>query len=157
MLARGTQTIINGTGHGSAWSTTSRDYAHAAPQLAAVDLNNLVREVLGLYEGSTAKISLQLTASLPPVHGDATQLRGSSTICCAMPKTPWKDAATGHIRELSETAGSRCARLRITDNGPGFPGELLPRIFEPYVTAKARGTGLGLPIVKKSLMSTRAA
>ena len=39
--------------------------------------------------------------------------------------------------------------LTIADNGPGFPVELLPRIFEPYVTTKARGTGLGLPIVKK--------
>ena len=37
----------------------------------------------------------------------------------------------------------------ISDNGPGFPAEILPRIFEPYVTTKAKGTGLGMPIVKK--------
>jgi nitrogen fixation/metabolism regulation signal transduction histidine kinase len=54
----------------------------------------------------------------------------------------------GVIRVVTERAG-RHARLLISDNGPGFPVELLPRIFEPYVTTKARGTGLGLPIVKK--------
>ena len=38
---------------------------------------------------------------------------------------------------------------QAADNGPGFPVELLPRIFEPYVTTKPRGTGLGLAVVKK--------
>jgi nitrogen fixation/metabolism regulation signal transduction histidine kinase len=40
-------------------------------------------------------------------------------------------------------------RLAVTDNGGGFPEELMARIFEPYVTTKPRGTGLGLAIVKK--------
>ena len=37
----------------------------------------------------------------------------------------------------------------VTDNGGGFPEEMMARIFEPYVTTKPRGTGLGLAIVKK--------
>ena len=105
--------------------------------------------VVGLYEGSTAKISLQLAASLPPVHGDATQLRQIIHNLLRNAEDALEGRSDGRIEIFSETAGSRCARLRITDNGPGFPGELLPRIFEPYVTTKARGTGLGLPIVKK--------
>jgi nitrogen fixation/metabolism regulation signal transduction histidine kinase len=40
-------------------------------------------------------------------------------------------------------------RLAIIDNGPGFSPKILARAFEPYVTSKARGTGLGLPMVKK--------
>ena len=40
-------------------------------------------------------------------------------------------------------------RLAVSDNGAGFPEELMARIFEPYVTTKPRGTGLGLAIVKK--------
>jgi nitrogen fixation/metabolism regulation signal transduction histidine kinase len=40
-------------------------------------------------------------------------------------------------------------RLAIVDNGPGFAPKILARAFEPYVTSKARGTGLGLPMVKK--------
>ena len=35
------------------------------------------------------------------------------------------------------------------DNGPGFPDHILKRAFEPYVTTKAKGTGLGLAVVKK--------
>ncbi len=37
----------------------------------------------------------------------------------------------------------------MLDNGPGFPEAILKRAFEPYVTTKARGTGLGLAVVKK--------
>ena len=61
---------------------------------------------------------------------------------------------TGHsgagaaIEVRTELAGDR-VRLAVSDNGGGFPEELMARIFEPYVTTKPRGTGLGLAIVKK--------
>jgi nitrogen fixation/metabolism regulation signal transduction histidine kinase len=37
----------------------------------------------------------------------------------------------------------------VLDHGVGFPDHILKRAFEPYVTTKARGTGLGLAVVKK--------
>ena len=40
-------------------------------------------------------------------------------------------------------------RLRVSDHGSGFPAHILQRAFEPYVTTKAKGTGLGLTMVKK--------
>jgi len=52
------------------------------------------------------------------------------------------------IEVRTELAGDR-VRLAVSDNGGGFPEELMARIFEPYVTTKPRGTGLGLAIVKK--------
>ena len=52
------------------------------------------------------------------------------------------------IEVCTEAAGDR-VRLSVTDNGGGFPEEMMARIFEPYVTTKPRGTGLGLAIVKK--------
>ena len=49
--------------------------------------------------------------------------------------------ADGHTRVA--------VRLTVSDNGPGFPARILTRAFEPYVTTKAKGTGLGLAMVKK--------
>jgi nitrogen fixation/metabolism regulation signal transduction histidine kinase len=40
-------------------------------------------------------------------------------------------------------------RLSVIDQGAGFPDNILARAFEPYVTTKAKGTGLGLAVVKK--------
>jgi nitrogen fixation/metabolism regulation signal transduction histidine kinase len=63
-----------------------------------------------------------------------------------------QDAMTGadnpYIFIASETAGGS-VRLSVSDNGSGFPEHLMKRAFEPYVTTKPKGTGLGLVIVKK--------
>ena len=40
-------------------------------------------------------------------------------------------------------------RLSVLDEGPGFAEHILKRAFEPYVTTKVKGTGLGLAVVKK--------
>jgi len=148
MLARGTQTIINQVQAMKRMVDDFRDYARLpAPEVAALDLNALISEVLGLYESSSAAIETRFAGELPQVLGDSTQLR---QIIHNLLRNS-EDALEGRhgiIKIVTERAG-RHARLLISDNGPGFPVELLPRIFEPYVTTKARGTGLGLPIVRK--------
>lgn len=149
MLARGTQTIINQVQAMKRMVDDFRDYARLpVPEVASLDLNELVGEVLGLYEGSSANIVINLAGALPPVLGDATQLRQVIHNLLRNAEDALEGRAEARIELLTESVG-RFARLRIADNGPGFPVELLPRIFEPYVTTKARGTGLGLPIVKK--------
>jgi two-component system, NtrC family, nitrogen regulation sensor histidine kinase NtrY len=45
--------------------------------------------------------------------------------------------------------GEAFAEIAVSDNGKGFPREDRHRLFEPYVTTRAEGTGLGLPIVVK--------
>ncbi len=149
MLARGTQTIINQVQAMKRMVDDFRDYARLpAPEVAPLDLNELIREVLGLYESSSAIIETDLAADLGSILGDATQLR---QIIHNLLRNA-EDALEGHEGArivLRTERGIRHARLSIADNGPGFPVELLPRIFEPYVTTKARGTGLGLPIVRK--------
>ena len=50
------------------------------------------------------------------------------------------------LRETLAIAPDLSAR---TDSGAGFPSHILQRAFEPYVTTKPRGTGLGLAVVKK--------
>ena len=49
----------------------------------------------------------------------------------------------------SQDEASRRVRLSVIDQGAGFPDNILARAFEPYVTTKAKGTGLGLAVVKK--------
>ncbi|PKO87903.1 MAG: PAS domain-containing sensor histidine kinase [Betaproteobacteria bacterium HGW-Betaproteobacteria-12] len=149
MLARGTQTIINQVQSMKRMVDDFRDYARMpAPETAALDLNALIGEVLGLYESSAAVIEARLAADLPPVLGDATQLRQIIHNLLRNAQDALEGRPDGRIEIVTGLAG-RHARLSIGDNGPGFPLDLLPRIFEPYVTTKTRGTGLGLPIVKK--------
>ncbi len=149
MLARGTQTIINQVQAMKRMVDDFRDYARMpAPEVAALDLNELIGEVLGLYESSSAAIETRLADNLPPILGDATQLRQIIHNLLRNAEDALESRDATRILIQTELAG-RYARLTIADNGPGFPVELLPRIFEPYVTTKARGTGLGLPIVKK--------
>ncbi len=149
MLARGTQTIINQVQAMKRMVDDFRDYARMpAPDLAPLDINGLIGEVLGLYESSSAIIDSNLAPDLPPVLGDPTQLRQIIHNLLRNAQDALEGREDGRIVVHTEVVG-RCARLQITDNGPGFPVELLPRIFEPYVTTKDRGTGLGLPIVKK--------
>jgi two-component system nitrogen regulation sensor histidine kinase GlnL len=49
----------------------------------------------------------------------------------------------------SETRVSLPLEITVTDNGPGIPDELKPHMFEPFVTTKTNGTGLGLALVAK--------
>ena len=149
MLARGTQTIINQVQAMKRMVDDFRDYARLpTPEVSPLDLNALIGEVLGLYESSSATIKLALADDLPPVLGDATQLRQVIHNLLRNAEDALEDNPEGAISIMTK-AQHRHAELLITDNGPGFPAEILPRIFEPYVTTKARGTGLGMPIVKK--------
>ena len=51
----------------------------------------------------------------------------------------------GELNGVTQNA----VRLTISDSGSGFPAKILARAFEPYVTTKSKGTGLGLAVVKK--------
>jgi len=129
------------------------DYARLpAPVPAGLDLNALVTDVLALYETSRVPIVRRLTSSLPPVWADTAQIRQviHNLVQNAQDALENRKELLGHpaIEVRTELAGDR-VRLSVSDNGDGFPEELMTRIFEPYVTTKPRGTGLGLAIVKK--------
>ena len=129
--------------------TDFSDYARMpAPELSAVDLNALVSDVLALYETSAATLEAKLAAKLPPVWGDATQLRQIIHNLLRNAADAQEGAAEPCIGIITRRS-ENFAELVVTDRGPGFPPELLARVFEPYVTTKAGGTGLGLAIVKK--------
>jgi nitrogen fixation/metabolism regulation signal transduction histidine kinase len=150
LLDRATQTIVNQVEAMKNMVNDFRDYARTPlPQLATVDLDVLLGEVLGLYENSEAAIE-RSTASpcVPPVLADANQLRQVLHNVLTNAQDALSGVADARIT-ISTVKESARARLTIKDNGPGFPPQILSRAFEPYVTTKSKGTGLGLAIVKK--------
>ncbi|MEM5384529.1 PAS domain-containing sensor histidine kinase [Paraburkholderia phymatum] len=161
VLKRGATTIVNQVAAMKQMVDDFRDYARTPPAvLANLQLNELVSEVLTLYgieEGKSA-IVVEM-ADLPVIRGDATQLR--QVIHNLLQNAQDAVADVEHPRVLLETRTveygdpdadgkvSVAVRLTVSDNGPGFPARILTRAFEPYVTTKAKGTGLGLAMVKK--------
>ncbi len=152
-LRRSTQTIVNQVAALKAMVDDFTEYARLpAPEPEQLDLNALVGEVLGLYEDSSVPIIKRLAPGLPPVWADSAQIRQviHNLVQNAQDSLDHTRSAGANaaIEVRTELAGDR-VRLAVSDNGGGFPEELMARIFEPYVTTKPRGTGLGLAIVKK--------
>ena len=152
-LRRSTQTIVNQVAALKAMVDDFTEYARLpAPEPEQLDLNALVGEVLGLYEDSNVPIIKRLAPGLPPVWADSAQIRQviHNLVQNAQDSLDHTRSAGANaaIEVRTELAGDR-VRLAVSDNGGGFPEELMARIFEPYVTTKPRGTGLGLAIVKK--------
>ncbi|BEU19895.1 PAS domain-containing sensor histidine kinase [Paraburkholderia sp. 22B1P] len=161
VLKRGATTIVNQVAAMKQMVDDFRDYARTPPAvLSNLQLNELVSEVLTLYgiEEGKSPIVVEL-ADLPVIRGDATQLR--QVIHNLLQNAQDAVADIGQPRVLLETRTveygdpdaegkvSVAVRLTVSDNGPGFPARILTRAFEPYVTTKAKGTGLGLAMVKK--------
>ncbi|HEY6510913.1 MAG TPA: ATP-binding protein [Burkholderiaceae bacterium] len=134
-----------------------RDYARLpAAQLAPLDLNAVVMEVLALYGQAQeqGRVVAQLAGDLPAIMGDATQLRQVIHNLLQNALDAVAERPDGHVWLRTEFAhghddDARAVRLSVSDNGPGFADKVLRRAFEPYVTTKARGTGLGLAVVRK--------
>ncbi len=164
LLDRGTNTIVNQVTAMQRMVDNFRDYAKTpTPVFEALDLNALIREILDLYMGSVESdvIRVHLSEHLPNILGDATQLRqvihnllqnaqDATTESKNSGHKPQIDLVTEDIHYADADGSMKTAvRLTIADNGPGFDAKLIARAFEPYVTSKPRGTGLGLPVVKK--------
>ncbi|MBA2547443.1 MAG: HAMP domain-containing protein [Burkholderiaceae bacterium] len=159
VLKRGTSTIVNQVAAMKRMVDDFRDYARVPPaRLSPLALNTLVEEVASLYgaEVSGGAIELSLRSGLPLIEGDATQLRQviHNLVANAQDALLGRGDARIFVRtelvEIEEAnTKARAVRLAVEDNGPGFPPNVLRRAFEPYVTSKSSGTGLGLAMVKK--------
>ncbi|MFZ2882833.1 MULTISPECIES: sensor histidine kinase [Nitrosomonas] len=157
ILKRSTETIVSQVEALKRMVNEFREYARVPElELCQVDVNRLVREVLALYqmsdntenESPQPPITLELTGEISPVRGDPARLR--QVIHNLLQNA--QDALTG-MEDARITVQTRSVsngiELSVIDNGKGFPEQVRAHAFEPYVTTKPRGTGLGLPIVKK--------
>jgi len=141
-----------------------RDYARLpAAKMLPLDLNELASEVLGLYGQAldNGLLAPRLEPLLPRIMGDATQLRQVIHNLVQNALDAVADRPDGEVQLITSTARGeqgelRAVRLTVIDNGPGFADKVLKRAFEPYVTTKAKGTGLGLAVVKKIADEHRA-
>ena len=174
LLARATQTIVEQVAALKKMVNEFRDYARTPPpQLAAIDLAGLLRDVVLLYENSSVPVVLDGVSLAPtgdsPAHGTQMLLLPVQTntvtqypLVRADPQqlrqvlhnlfTNAQDSLVGVdnaqiVVRLAQDGERMC--MSVCDNGHGFAPQILARAFEPYVTTKAKGTGLGLAIVKK--------
>lgn len=149
ILARSTQTIVSQVAALKRMVDAFSQYARKPePAMRVLDLNSLIRDVLALYESLGSSMQLSLAADLPPIQGDATQIRQVIHNLLQNAQDALGGAAAPRI-EIATVLRHGRAELSVTDNGTGFPEHLMKRAFEPYVTTKPRGTGLGLSIVRK--------
>ncbi|MFJ4290240.1 sensor histidine kinase [Cupriavidus sp. NPDC089707] len=169
VLKRGAATIVNQVAAMKRMVDDFRDYARTPPAvLQSLQLNSLVSEVLHLYGIDDPAVHEHpvihpaLGTALPEIKGDPTQLRQVihnllQNAQDAAAENVAAGRAAPHITlntetvEYKDSAGEnrQAVKLTIADNGPGFAPRILSRAFEPYVTTKAKGTGLGLAMVKK--------
>ena len=141
MLARGTQTIINQVQAMKRMVDDFRDYARLpAPEVAPLDLNELIREVLGPVRSSSAVIETELADDLAAGLGDATQLRQIIHNLLRNAEDALEGRDDGRI--VVETQQEcRHARLRLADNGPGGSGRAAAAHFRTLCHHQIPGTG----------------
>jgi nitrogen fixation/metabolism regulation signal transduction histidine kinase len=132
-----------------ATGTIVTQYAHSSRMNArAVTLNDLVREVLVLYESMGIAIEPRLADNLPQIHADPGMLRQVLHNLFQNAIDALAGVESPRIL-VTTTMGTGGVLLTVRDNGTGIAENVMGRIFEPYVTTKPKGTGLGLAIVKK--------
>jgi signal transduction histidine kinase len=122
------------------------------PQLAAVDMNEVVRGIVKQYEGEFGAVGrppitpeLHLEENLPLVQADASLLRRAldNLILNAMDAMPG-----GGVLMLRTSDADEVVELEVSDTGTGLTPQECGRLFTPYYTTKQHGTGLGLAVVQ---------
>ena len=152
LLTKSVKTIVDQVDAMKRLVNEFRDYARLpAAELVAVDLNALVGDVLQLYHSDAASpVMAELDPNARPIRGDAQLLRQviHNLLQNAQDAQEGKENALVTLKTDYSDSSHR-VRLTVRDNGVGFPEHILKRAFEPYVTTKVKGTGLGLAVVKK--------
>lgn len=122
------------------------------PQLASLDVNETVGSVLALYASAVEQIEVatDYAAGLPPALADGKQMTGVVSNIVKNAIEAMNGQGTLSIRTSLAgpglTADGARISIGITDSGPGIPEDIREKIFDPYFTTKAKGTGLGLAL-----------
>jgi signal transduction histidine kinase len=121
------------------------------PELSRVDLNELVRSALALYQGAV-RVDASLKPGLPHLDADKNQLNQVllNLVENARDAIGSRDGGRIWVTTKLGDAQDRIVFI-VEDNGPGVPPDLKDKVFAPYFTTKHSkgGTGLGLAIVHR--------
>ncbi len=156
LLTKSVKTIVDQVDAMKRLVNEFRDYARLpAAELKPVDLNALVNDVIQLYASDNAVVPVQteLEPGCPEIKADSQQIRQVIHNLLQNAQDAQEGLPAGRTAlvtlKTEYSPSSRRVRLTVRDNGSGFPEHILKRAFEPYVTTKVKGTGLGLAVVKK--------
>jgi len=118
-----------------------------------VMLDDLIEKALALTAADlrieSVKVDRDMATDLPPVWADGHQLQQVLVNLVTNAKQAMAELpeAERRLKLTTRALGSDRVRILVEDTGPGIPSEVLPKIFDPFVTTKgSAGTGLGLSI-----------
>jgi signal transduction histidine kinase len=124
------------------------------PELTSVNINTILMTTLKFASqhrgGVNIERRIELQHDLPPVYADNKQMQQVflNIILNAYQAMP-SGGVLGISTSLTIRNGIEYVQVDISDTGSGIPLQILEKIFTPFYTTKAQGTGLGLPICNK--------
>jgi signal transduction histidine kinase len=116
---------------------------------APVDFTELLADLARTSLPSTMRARLDLDPTTPVLLGHYDPLRRAFSNILRNAAEACAEQGELEIKATPDNGGG--VRIEIRDHGPGVPAELAERIFDPYFTGKAGGTGLGLALVKQTI------
>jgi signal transduction histidine kinase len=124
------------------------------PELTRVDINTILTTTLKFASQHRGGVNIErridLQPDLPPVYADDKQMQ---QVFLNIMLNAYQAMPSGGVLGITSSLTVRndieCVRVDISDTGPGIPPQILEKIFTPFYTTKAQGTGLGLPICNK--------
>ncbi len=126
----------------------------AQPQRTVHDVRETIERAMHLVAGRAEKhaVATQLDLSPRPIfiNGDPQQLHQVFVNLLINAIEAMPNGGTLRVTARGNSSNQQVA-IRVLDTGEGIPADLLPRLFEPFATAKERGTGLGLAVSRRIL------
>jgi len=124
------------------------------PELSWVDINTILTITLKFASqhsgGANIERRIELQSDLPPVYADGKQMQ---QVFLNIVLNAYQAMLSGGVLGITSSLAIRndieYVRVDISNTGPGIPPQILEKIFTPFFTTKAQGTGLGLPICNK--------
>jgi two-component system, NtrC family, nitrogen regulation sensor histidine kinase NtrY len=150
IIDKTTNTIIDQVKSMDLMVSAFADYANTPKiERKLSHLNEIINQSISLYDSQEGlEIVFDLTDDIPPLLLDAVSLSRvlinliKNSVESSLDKQTLVKISTQYLPK------KHLVRLSVTDNGEGFNEEVLDRVFEPYVTTKVKGSGLGMAIVQ---------